>query len=71
MKVIKTNGEVGEMKDCQMTVSTAFEKNDWYDVLNWMELVEIIAFEDYNLKGVSSNPMITKEYVLEQIEELS
>ena len=71
MKVIRTNGEVDEMKDCEMTVATAFEKKDWYDVLNWMELVEIKAFEDYNLIGVSTNLMITKEYVLEQIEELS
>lgn len=68
MKVIR-NGNVEEMKDCQMTVASIFEKKDWYDILNWMEMLNIEAFEDYNLSDVSTNSMITKEYILEQIDE--
>lgn len=68
MRVIKKNGEREEMENCRLTVSTIESKAGWEDLLLFMELSGIEAFEDYTLTDVSANPMISREYVKNQIE---
>lgn len=68
MRVIKQDGKREEMENCRLTVSKIESKAGWEDLLLFMDATGIEAFEDYTLADVSANPMISREYVKNQIE---